>query len=149
MNMFFLPSTQRILEWRKFRQTLGDLSESEQLTEICKFWANAPLTTYALDWDAPESWPTAWQLISEGNFDSIVIAYLMEQTLILAGWDPSRMKLAYLHNNSIADQMMVVLVDDKWLLNYSIGEVYDYTKIKNDCVLMVKYQIREGKRVQL
>jgi hypothetical protein len=59
------------------------------------------------------------------------------------------MKLAYLHNNSIADQMMVVLVDDKWLLNYSIGEVYDYTKIKNDCVLMVKYQIREGKRVQL
>jgi hypothetical protein len=149
MNIFLLSATQRILEWRKFRSSLNNLPELEQLNQVSKFWASAPLTVYALDWDQPNTWPSAWQLISEGNFDSIVIAYLMEQTLILAGWDPARLQLIYLRNAKISDQMMIVLIDNLWALNYSVGEVFDYSKIKTDSILMVKYQMRDGKRVQL
>jgi hypothetical protein len=149
MNIFLLSATQRILEWRKFRYSLHALPELIQLEEICKFWANAPLTTYALDWDRPDKWPSAWQLISEGNFDAIVVAYLMEQTLILANWDPKRVQLIYLHNPKNSEQTMIVLVDDRWALNYSIGEVFDYSEIKDDCVAVVKYQIQDGKRTEL
>ena len=149
MNIFLLPATQRILEWRKFRENISKLDETHQLKETCEFWANAPLQTYALDWDQAVNWPSAWQLIYEGNFDSIVVALLMEQTLILVGWDPQRLQLIYLRNAKISDQMMILLVDGKWALNYSVHEVYDFSKIKDDCILLVKYQMQDGTRIEL
>jgi hypothetical protein len=149
MNVFLLSPSQRILEWRKFRQNLNEFEEFQQLTETCKFWAQAPLQTYVLDWDQGSEWPTAWQLIHEGNFDTIVVSLLMEQTLILAGWNSSRLKLIFLKNTVIEDQMMILVVDNKWALNYSYGEVFDYTKIECDCTALVRYQVQNGIRLQI
>ncbi len=149
MNMFLLPPLQRILEWRRFRQNLSNYEEFQQLIQTSKFWAQVPLQTYALDWDRAHTWPNAWQLIYEGNFDTIVVGILMEQTLILSGWDPKRLKLVYIKDTRIEDQMMILLIDNKWALNYSYQQVYDYQQIADDCTSLIEYQIYNGERIKV
>lgn len=140
MNFMHLNPTQRILSWRDFRSSIKDLPETEQLEQVAVFWAKVPLITYSIDWDKPATWPTAWELIHEGNFDSTSVAYLMEQTLITLGWDPDRLLLAYIRLRDNSDQMMVLVVDNQYVLNYSWGEVFDIDKIRQQCVSMIKYK---------
>ena len=147
--MFLLSPWQRILAWRSFRNSLSDYDESTQLQRICEFWAQVPLQTFVLDWDQEPSWPSAWQLIHEGNFDSIAVSILMEQTLILSGWNPERLKLMYVKDIKREDQMMILLIDDRLALNYSYKEVFDFTKVKDNCIALVKYQFRNGKRIEI
>lgn len=145
--MFLLSPFQRILLWRDFRSTLYDLDELDKLNAVAEFWSKLPLVTYVIDWHQPQTWPTCWQLLHDGYFDTCAVAYLMEQTLILIGWDPSRLKLLYIKNTKIEEQMMTLLIDDKWALNYSYGEVFDFCKIKNDCLILATYQVVDGKRI--
>ena len=140
MNFLHLKPTQRILEWREFRSSIKDLSEIEQLEKIAEFWSKVPLITYSIDWDRPETWPTAWELIHEGNFDNSAIGYLIEQTLIAIGWDPERLLLTYVRDKTNEDRLMILIVDDKYVLNYSWGEVFDIDKIRPNCVSMIKYK---------
>lgn len=140
MDFMHLSPTQRILSWREFRSSIKDLPENEQLEKIAVFWAKAPLIKYSIDWDKPATWPTAWELIHEGNFDSTAIAYLMEQTLITLGWDPDRLLLSYIRLRDNSDQMMVLVVDNLYVLNFSWGEVFDIDKLRPQCVSMVKYK---------
>lgn len=149
LNFYNLSPTQRILKWRELRASLTNKDEFNQLLATAEFWADAPLQTFVLDWDQIEKWPTAWELLYEGNFDTNVVAILMEQTLVLSGWDNARFKLMYIKDTKIEAQMMTLLVDDKWILNYSLREVFDYTRIKHHCLTYIKYQILQNKRIEI
>ena len=137
------------MKWREFRNKLSNFNEFEQLQLTADFWAKVPLQTYVIDWDKSKKWLTAWELIHEGNFDTNVIGLLMEQTLILTGWEPDRLKLMYVKDTKIEDQMMILLVDDKWVLNYSYKEVFDYDRIKPNFVVFIRYQIKNNERIEL
>jgi hypothetical protein len=149
MNFFLLSGSERILAWRKFRQSVANLNELEQLSLIAKFWGDAPLQTYVLDWDRSEEWPSAWQLLHDGNFDSNVIAILMEQTLILLGWSPERLKLQYIKDVVIEEQLMILIIDNLWVLNYSYYEVFELEKIKNNFSVYAKYQTHNAHYITL
>jgi hypothetical protein len=147
MNFFLLSGSQRILAWRQFRSALQGLSELQQLDEVAKFWGDAPLQTYVVDWDKAHEWPCAWQLIHDGDFDSNIIALLMEQTLILVGWNPERLKLMYVKDSAIEEQMMILVIDERWVLNYSYYEVFELSKIQNHFTIYIKYQSQDEKHV--
>lgn len=140
MDFMHLGASQRILYWRDFRISIKDLPEVDQLQKIAEFWSKAPLITYSIDWDRPDTWPSAWELIHEGNFDNSAIGYLMEQTLIMLDWSPDRLLLTYIRDKNNQDQMMILIVDDKYVLNYSWGEVFNIDAIRNNCVSMIKYK---------
>lgn len=149
MDFIYSSPTQRILSWRDFRASIQNLPEVEQLEKTAIFWAKAPLITYSIDWDKASDWPTPWELIHEGNFDNTSIAYLMEQTLIALGWDSSRLELSYIRLKDNSDQMMILLVDDKYVLNYSWGEVFDIDRIRQYCVTMIKYKWSNNSRIAI
>lgn len=140
MDVQHLSPTQRILSWREFRTSIKDCSELDQLNKVVQFWSKAPIITYSIDWDKANSWPSVWELIHEGNFDTNAIAFLMEQTLIALGWDPERLLLSYIRLKDNSDQMMILCVDNKYVLNYSWGELYDIDKLRSICISLIKYK---------
>jgi hypothetical protein len=149
MDFFNLSPTERILDWRNFRKLLKNKTEMEQLDLTVKYWANVPLSTFSIDWDHPEIWSTPWEMIYEFDLDGNAVAYLMEQTLILSGWDSKRIELSYIKDTKYEEQTMVVIVDNKYLLNYSVGEVFDLDRIKNNCIFLVRYQFINNQHIEV
>lgn len=142
MNPFLLPPSERLAEWRKFRKSLEGMNDLDQLLKVAKWCAQAPLVTYVLEYDQPSTWPNAWELINEGMFCRTAVAYLMEQSLLMLGWDASRLRLSFVKAED--DQMMVLVADQKWVLNYSLGELFNFDNVRQDCAILATYQAVDG-----
>ena len=150
MNMFLLPAPERMAAWREFRKSIQNLSEQEQLEAVAKWGAQMPTCNFIIDPDDPKSWPSPWELINDGDFCTSAVAYLMEQTLIILGWDVDRLKLTYVRDVVRHDQMMVLLVDDKWALNYQYGNVFNFDNVRSDCAYLATYRPgREGGHIEV
>lgn len=147
MNPFLLSSSERLAAWRDFRSKISGLEETEQLNSLATWAGQIPTVTFSLDFDDPASWPTPWELIHENRFCSTGVAYLMEQTLIMMGWNPDRLKLIYMKNSEDQAQTMILVVDDTWVLNYSIGELFNFDTIRSGSALLAVYKAVDGGHV--
>ena len=141
MNPFLLPHSERLAEWRTFRLGLEGLEEHEQLASVAKWVDQAPLSTYVLDIYDTASWPGPWELLNTNDFDDTAKAYLMEQTLIMVGWAPERLRLHFVRNHSESMETMVLLVDNKWALNYRHAEVLNFDTERANCAYLVSYRV--------
>jgi len=137
MNPFLLPPSERLAEWREFRTSLVGIGDMEQLIAVAKWVAQAPVSKYVLDYDDPQNWCTPWELLHQGDFDDVAMAYLMEQTLFALGWSPERMKLMMVRNQEASVQTMILLVDNKWALNYQHESVFNFDTERQNCVTLV------------
>lgn len=141
MNPFLLPPSERLAEWRAFRLGLEGQGDMEQLNMVAKWVAQVPTSKYVLDYNDSKSWPGPWELLNQGDFDDTAKAYLMEQTLIMAGWAPERLRLHYVRNQEAAMETMVLLVDNKWALNYLHAEVFNFDIERQSCAYLVSYRV--------
>lgn len=141
MNPFLLSPSERLAEWRAFRISIEPLQEHEQLSKVCAWVDQAPTCTYVLDYADAESWPRPWEMLNNNDFDTTAKAYLMEQTLIMAGWAPERLRLHYVRNQSASMETMVLLVDNKWALNYLHAEVLNFDIERANCAYLVSYRV--------
>jgi|ERR1700691_1045997 len=140
MNHTFITPTQRLISWRNFRKSVFELSEYDQLSSVAKYWADVPLVMFSINWDRPNEWPSPWELIHEGNFDNTAIVYLMEQTLLLLGWGRNRLELKFINDKKNNDQFMILIIDNKYVLNYSINKVIELQKIKNNFLSLINFK---------
>lgn len=134
MNPFLMDPKSRLGHWKEFRKALTAMSEADQLQAVADYWAKAPLDKIAYDIEDPESIPSAWEMVSDGNWCRNSVAIGMEFTLRLAGWAPERLRLAMLRDYDISDQMVVLIIDGIRVLNYSYGLVTDYPATRHDVV---------------
>jgi len=130
MNTFLLPEKDRLLSWREHRNTLAKLEDTEKFKALTRWWATAPICAYSIDADDTKNWPTPWELLNEGVFCTSGIAYMMAATLLLSGFDRSRLSMPFIKGQD--DERLVVLIDDQIVLNYSYGEVFDWDEIRDD-----------------
>jgi len=141
MNPFLLSPSERLAEWREFRLRLDGLSEAEQLDQVAFWVSQAPTSTYVLDYNDPTTWPGPWELLNQGDFDDTAKAYLMEQTLVMIGWNPDRMRLHYVRNQNASMETMILLIDDKWALNYLHARVINFDTEHQNCTYLVSYRV--------
>ena len=138
-----MSPSDRLEDWKTFRKSLtDDLSESEILNRLAEYWTRAPITRFYLDFDHPETWPTPWELIHSGEFCSTGIAYLMFKTLELAPTEKfkkSEMKLYWIKDLEIEDLCMVLVIENRYVLNYYHGEVKDWEDLKTHCQIICEY----------
>jgi hypothetical protein len=134
MNPFILSPTDRLAHWKSFRKTLPRFPEAEQMKQVVEYWALPPLMTFAYDPEVPNSWGTPWEMIDEGNWCRNSVAIGMEFTLRLSGWDAKRLKLRYWKDYDISDLILVLQIDDKWLLNYSYRSVVELPNTRHDII---------------
>lgn len=126
MKSYLLPPRERVRDWRDFRQTFDSAqTDQEQMIRTLEYWRSYPVVTRYLDVDFPETWPTPWELLSEGQLCEAGICLMMHQTLILSDerWNPERVEMIYVDDSKNSDQYMAVVVDDQYVLNYSTSEI--------------------------
>jgi hypothetical protein len=145
--MFLLSPSERIPHWRAFRDRIKNMDELEQLNEVVKLIAMAPTVHFKLDVDDPSSWVTPWELLNEAEFDDAAKAYFAEQTLILSGWDMSRFKIIGLRNDKESFQTVVLLVDEKYVINYYHAQLINDTVLSNTVELFCYVNNAQGKKI--
>ena len=130
-------------QWRALRaQLTADKTDLEHLDIVVKFWSRAPLSSPFLDWDHPNTWPDPWELIAEMTFDASAVALGMEYTLLLAEdqrWTTDRLTLS-LSTTIDRSQLLTLIVDDAYVLNYEYGAILPITKASNELAIQQSYQ---------
>jgi hypothetical protein len=150
----FLTNTKQVNEnWRELREQLtADLSDNEHLDLVSKFWALAPISHQFLDYDNPATWPTAWELITENNFDESAVAIGMHYTLLLGTdlrWTSDRCKILFVTMKDKSCQKLVLLVDDKLVLNCFYNTIVDYNNSEHfDIVQQYSYINKSYKMIK-
>ena len=128
VNPFILysSSSDRLKHWKELRHELSTLDDQNAMAMVAEYWSYAPLSNFSYNPEAPEEWPTPWEMVSRGQWCRLMLAAAMEFTLRLSGWDSDRMKLIYFRDYNISEEVFVLKIDDRYALNYSNREVVDY-----------------------
>ena len=134
--------------WKELRKKLTiDLSDQLHLEMVTNFWSQSPISTRAIDWDAPHLWPNPWELINDFKFDESSVALGMFYTLMLSHdqrWTLDRMELMLVKDHVRQIQQIILKVDNQWLLNLEYNSVLDSKKITNNYIVQQRYSF-DGK----
>lgn len=115
-----LTQTQRFSKWKQFRSDLNYIEDNNDLINaVAKFFSDMPQGPRAVDYYTPNSWPTPWEILHEGNFCVNAISLLMYHTLDMTPTFTGDIKLVLIEDD---DTFIVPIIDNEYLLNYHIGE---------------------------
>ena len=130
MNWFLLSLEDRLRVWKELRNSLETMDDATKLQTVAEFWAKAPLKTIAYDINDADTWPTPWEMIRNNDWCRSSVAIGMENTLRLSGFPSERMALKLILDREIQEMLLVLIVDETWVLNYDWNHVRDCSKIK-------------------
>jgi hypothetical protein len=150
MNPFTLPVIDRIRCWRELREELVDLDKRTQLERTNLFWWQAPIVNYALNYDAPSTWPTPWELIQENGFDSTARAYMMAETLFSmpnSPWNNDEILLFMIKDK---EDIKTILGTEHWVINHEYNTVSPIDSVLQNAFIIDQYiRDEEGSWSQL
>ncbi len=129
--MFNLYGNERLIEWKKFRNSLE--SCSDPLTRVAELWATAPFINPYLDSKNPNEWPDPWHLVLDSKLDELAISLGMLYTIKLTQrFMDSNCEIhkSMLPNN--LEPSFYLVVDQQHVMNYEPRTVHSISVL--DCV---------------
>ncbi len=123
-----LTAEQRYHEWANFRKSIQGLEKTEAIDKVAKYWANAPIGTRSLDFYDSDSWPTPWEILNQGSFCENSISLLIYYTIKLSDFE-TNIRIILIDDGS--DRLIVPIVEDKYVLNYELGEISIWHNIRD------------------
>ena len=127
-TVFNLYGTDRLAEWKKFRDQL-EISE-KPFEDLAEFWGSAPFVNPYLDPNNPAEWPDPWHLILDDRLDDLAIALGMLYTLKLTR---RFMDTEYEIHTSMPSKekqpRYFLLIDKKHVLNLEYKHVVDVNEL--------------------
>ena len=136
---FSVKPEQRIIEWRKWRNSLAGLPAKEALLLVAKEWARVPQVMHYLSPDLPNYWPTAWQLIHNNVYCDLGIALgIFYSIALLEHPELDSLELqVYKDTNGWSNLLSVAA--GKYVLNYDTGVVVNSQRISKTSELIFVY----------
>ena len=120
--MFDLVGSDRIAEWKKFRD---DLETSQTpLQDVAVFWSKAPFVNDFLDCDDTSKWPDPWHLIIDNRYDDLAISLGIAYTLKLTTRFMKENIEIHMSILEEKDKRFPVVIGDS-ILNWNYREVVD------------------------
>lgn len=120
--MFDLYGTERLIEWKKFRDSLE--TDESPLIRVADLWSKAPFVNSYLNPKNPTEWPDPWQLILDLKLDDLAICLGMLYTIKLT---QRFMDIeCEIHTSMLSKEFnkkFFLVVDNKHVLNYTFGSV--------------------------
>jgi len=138
-----LTKTERIFKWGEFRDTLPDLTFNEKLIKLAQFFQSVPIASRQIDYYTSESWPTPWEILHYGQCCPSSISLLMAYTLKLVGEEDFKILLI----DDSSDLYLVPYIQNRYILNYILGEVSLFSTIENDIEVKHIYKASDLKDI--
>lgn len=139
-----LTFVERLEEWRSFRNKNNDTDSLTVLENTASFWASAPLGSRTLDFYTPDQWPDPWEILHNGTFCQNSVSLLIYYSLVLIDIDET-LELILIDDSS--DRYLAVLVDDKYILNYALGEVCKLEDYKESIRILERFDSETVKQI--
>ena len=149
INPFIVFNTPqgRLDNWKALRHKITELNDRDAMEMVAEYWGLAPLSNFSYNPEAPEYWPSPWEMVSHGDWCRYIVAVGMEFTFRLAGWAPERMEIVFFRDYDISEEVMVLKIDGQYALNYSIGKVVDWPQTEK--IITGKWQYKGRSYVSL
>ena len=129
-TVFDQHGTDRLAEWKKFRDKLE--TSNSPFNDVAEFWGQAPFVSNYLNPQKPETWPDPWHLILDAKLDDLAIALGMLYTIKLTTrFMETRCEIHTSLAEKEKNQRYVLLVEDKYVLNWSWSRVIYINDLEN------------------
>ena len=138
-----LTERERIINWGEFRDSLDELSFNEKLIKTSQFFQSAPIASRQIDYYTSESWPTPWEILHYGQCCPSSISLLMAYTLKLVG--ETNIELLLIDDKT--DLYLVPYIQNRYILNYILGEVSMFDAIENEIEVKHTYKSSDLKDI--
>lgn len=135
-TVWYGTTTEKILAWRALRQEAANTSLLETINMVNAWWTYTPWVRKTIDPYKAESWPGPWDMINRGQFCRSAIALGQAYTLWLCRPD-IQTELRLVNNFSEKDIHLVVVIDEKFVLNYTLGQVLTLEECDFESLSMV------------
>lgn len=136
---WFDPIEQKIVQWRRWRQTLPT-DVPECLDQVQKFWYTSPLRKVSKLTDSPDTWPDPWQLFDNMSYCERMRALGMFYSVCLI---PNCLLLKpelHLMYDSVGDRFTIVTLNSgKYVLNFNPQTVVNTESISTEYQLLSRY----------
>jgi hypothetical protein len=121
-----IPDDERLHLWKILRKDISVLQLAEQMSTVAKFFSNMPYGARSLDYYTPAEWPTPWEIIFHGSLCKSSISLLIFYTFSLLH-TTHKIELHLIDDG--ADEYLVPVIDDQFVLNYQLGMVSNYSDV--------------------
>jgi hypothetical protein len=145
--MWKLETSERIARWRDFRKSLDDLSLADAIQSVAEYWQTCPHHPYYLDPEDPESWPTAWELISENYYCDLAKALGMLYTIQLTQHGKDLESEIHIYNDPETGYVynLSVFAKGKYVVNFIDNTVVNIESINKKLKLKTLYRDKQLK----
>lgn len=127
--MFNKYGTDRLIEWRQFREQL-EISD-RPFQEVAEFWANAPFVSQYLNPKNPSEWPDPWHLVLDNRLDDLAITLGMLYTIKLTRRFMNTK--CEIHTSMFPNEKeprYFLVIDDTHVLNFEYKSVVDIDTLR-------------------
>lgn len=118
-------SKERLQIWRDIRQ-----KEHSSLEDLLLDFSNIKLESRYLDYYTPNSWPTPFEIVSEGYLCQSGVTLILTATLIYKNFLSEQEILLPVISNNVSGNTGLVVLNNNQVYNFNQGEIcsWDYVK---------------------
>lgn len=136
MNWNNIPNNERLHLWKTLRYDINDKPLEIQMKMVAEFFSKMPFGARTIDYYSPESWPTPWEILFHGSFCVSSISLMMFYTFELL----HTTHLIELYLVEDEDVYLLPVIDKKFILNYELGTVNNYSDIQEEFNILQIYR---------
>ena len=133
-------SKERLQIWRDLRQ-----KQHNSLEECIQDFSNIKIESRYLDYYTPSSWPTPFEIVSEGYFCQSGITLILTATLIHKNFLSEQEIILPVISNNVSGNTGLVVLDNNQVYNFNQGEIcsLDYVKENSTIFQINKLNIND------
>lgn len=139
LTHWYGTTSEKILSWRELRKQSAQESFDDAIKRITDWWTYAPWVRKTIDPYKPETWPTPWDMINLGHFCRSALALGQAYTIWMMYPDVN-CELWLINNKSEQDVHLVVVIDNRQVLNYNMGHIEDLQNMDYELLSVVRRQ---------
>ena len=139
-NFWDLRLSDRLAEWKDFRRKISGLSLAQAIPEVNRLWSTAPIVTYNLAPDEPNTWPDPWALLAENYWCDVAKSLGIVYTIYFSSHRTVPMEIRVYYDYKDKTRHNLAWIDDgKYILNYYPYEIVN-TELVEKKQLQLLYQ---------
>jgi hypothetical protein len=139
--------TERLHEWKEFRNKISLASVEEAVQETSHLWSYAPYVAHYLDSIELSKWPDPWMLLHENYYCDLAKSLGMLYTLYLChhyGKEIVDLELRVYKNPINQDVYNTVWINKgKYILNFNFDTVVNKTQLEENLILKDSYSVAD------